>query len=357
MRGEVMKTKSMFVCITFILLISTAAFSQQPNQEVNIAPNAPKDKPISGTENEIRQFEEAIKPHVETARKTYPEAKKRFLKGLPPKETFFITTRLKDAAGRFEQVFIAVREIKDGKVTGLIWSDVQLVSGYQLRDSYTFPENELLDWMISKPDGSEEGNFVGKFLDSYQPQPVVKASEWRSAPATPERMSRRIEEAAIKYQAHAPIPHVVLYDIGYPRDDQEYNALDGHAVILLTALAHEREELPLQRAYVLVEGKEIELKPLRLALAELPAGSVSAKTFGAFRADALYLLPVYLRLKPANLFVDYAKNKNGLKVAAFGTPVSSDVSRLNIKPPTGMGPTDKVLEEFIKREYPTFFKN
>ncbi len=351
-----MKAKSMVVCIAFLLIISLTGFSQQTNQEVNIAPNAPKDESVSATESEVRQFEEAIRPYVETARKTYPEAKNRFLKGLPPKHTFFITTRLKDKAGRFEQVFIAVREIKDGKVTGLIWSDVHLIQGYQLRDAYTFPENELLDWMISKPDGTEEGNFVGKFLDSYRPQPVVAAPEWRNTPATPERMSHRIEEAAIKYQAHAPIRHVVLYDIGYPRDDQEYNALDGHAVILLTALAHEREELPLQRAYVLLEGREIELKQLRLVLAEQSARSVSAKTFGAFRADALYLLPVYLRMKAGDLLVDYAKNKKGLKVAAFGTPVSSHVSRLNIKSPIGTGPSDKVLEEFIKREYPTFFK-
>ena len=28
---------------------------------------------------------------------------------------------------------------------------------------------EVLDWTISKPDGTEEGNFVGKFLDTYRP--------------------------------------------------------------------------------------------------------------------------------------------------------------------------------------------
>jgi hypothetical protein len=30
-------------------------------------------------------------------------------------------------------------------------------------------EAELLDWLITKPDGSEEGNVVGKFLDTYRP--------------------------------------------------------------------------------------------------------------------------------------------------------------------------------------------
>lgn len=352
-----MKAKSICVCVAFILIFSTSAFSRQTGQEINVAPNAPKDKPVGAKGDEVRQFEEAIKPYVEQARKTFPDAKARFLKGLPPKHTFFITTRLYDSARRFEQVFIAVKEIKDGKIKGLIWSDLQLVPGYRAGDSYTLPENELIDWTISKPDGTEEGNFVGKFLDSYRPPSAVEAPTWKNQPATPERISQRIEEAAIKYQANAPIPRVVLYDIGYPHSDQEYAALDGHAVILLTALAQEREELPLQRVYVLTEGKEIELKPLKLVLSEQSAaGSATAKTFGAFRADALYLLPIHLRMKAADLMVDFGRDRTGVKVATFGTPVSADVGRLNIKAPTGAGPSGKALEEFIKREYPSFFK-
>jgi hypothetical protein len=351
-----MKAKSILISIIFVLVMSTNALSQQPHQEVNVSPNAPKDEPVDVKAGEVQQFEEAIKPYVEMGRKTYPQAKERFLKGLPPKHTFFITTRLHDAARRFEQVFIAVKEIKDGKITGLIWSDIQLVSGYKKGDSYTFPESELIDWTISKPDGTEEGNFVGKFLDTYQRQPVVEPNVWRNKPATPERMNQRIEEAAIKYQANAPIPRVVLYDIGYPYDDQEYAALDGHAIILITALAQEREELPLKRVYVLIDGKEIDLKPLKMVLSEQSASSnIPAKTFGAFRMDALYLLPVYLRMKPADLMVDFARNKTGFKIATFGTPVSADVGKLNIKAPTGVGPSEKTLDEFIKREFPSFF--
>lgn len=352
-----MKAKLILICIIFVLIISTPAFSQQPNQEINVAPNAPKDKPVQTKSSEVQKLEEAIKPYLEMARKTYTQAKERFLKGLPPKQTFFVTARLYDSSGRFEQVFIAVNEIKDGRIKGLIWSDVQLVSGYQKGDSYTFPESELIDWTITKPDGTEEGNFVGKFLETYQSQTVVEPNVWQKKPATPETIRQRIEEAAIKYQASAPIPRGVLYDIGYPRSEQEYAALGGHAVMLITALAQEREELPLKRVYVLMDGKEIELKPLKLVLSEQSAASsLSVKTFGAFRMDALYLLPVYLRMKPADLMVDFASNKMGLKVATFGTPVPEDVTRLAIKEPTGVSPSDKALDEFIKREFPSFFK-
>lgn len=128
----------------------------------------PEDKPIQVESEELRKYEEAIKPYVEKARKTYPQAKKRFLAGLPRGYTFYLTTQLRDKTGRHEQTFIEVREIKDGMVKGVIANDITLVSGYEIGDAYSFPETEMLDWTITAPDGTEEGNFVGKFLDEYQ---------------------------------------------------------------------------------------------------------------------------------------------------------------------------------------------
>ena len=56
-------------------------------------------------------------------------------------------------------------------------------------------------------------------------------------------MNRRIEDMTIEYAASAPIPRIVLYDIGFPNGEKEYAALDGNAVILFTAISQNREEL------------------------------------------------------------------------------------------------------------------
>jgi hypothetical protein len=169
-------------------------------------------------------------------------------------------------------------------------------------------------------------------------------------------MSERIDQAAIDYRSYAPIPRVVFYDIGYPHSDEESTTLDGNAVLLITALSQQREELPLKRVYVVLDGQEIDLRSLKSVLSEQrELESQSAKTFGPYRADELYLLPVYLRTQTADLMVDFSKNKSGLKAATFGTPVSPAVSKLTIKPPAGRGPSANALEEFIKREFPGFF--
>jgi hypothetical protein len=134
-----------------------------------LAPNAPVDRPLSFGKDQVAAREAAIAPYVARARETWPAARDRYLAGLPRGETFFVTTRLRDTAGRIEQVFIRVTRIAGGEISGQIANNVTLVEGYRSGQAYSFPDSELLDWLVAKPDGTEEGNFVGKFLDTYRP--------------------------------------------------------------------------------------------------------------------------------------------------------------------------------------------
>lgn len=127
-----------------------------------LAPNAPKDRPVHGTSAEQ---EARVAELTEQARKSYPEAKRRFLAGLPTGEHFYMVTTL-TSAGAKESVFIAVSSIANGQVKGTIASDIMTVKDYKSGDAHTFAEAELVDWLISKADGSEEGNLVGKYLDT-----------------------------------------------------------------------------------------------------------------------------------------------------------------------------------------------
>jgi uncharacterized protein YegJ (DUF2314 family) len=110
-------------------------------------------------------------PYIAKARTTYPTAKKRYLDGLPPKYRFEVRKRLADpGGGAFEEVFIEVDAIKDGKVYGRIGSELGAVRSYRQWQKISFPESDVLDWTIVHPDGQEKGNYVGKFIDTYKPQ-------------------------------------------------------------------------------------------------------------------------------------------------------------------------------------------
>ena len=148
----------------FLLLAATAASAQTRDYA-----KTPQDKPVhSEGAQQASDVERAIAPYVAKARKTYPAAKKRFLAGLPPKYLFSLTTKLWDRSHtKFEVVFVVADKISGGKVTGHLASHTKQPVGYNFGDQITFPESEVMDWTIVHPDGTEEGNVVGNFLDTY----------------------------------------------------------------------------------------------------------------------------------------------------------------------------------------------
>jgi hypothetical protein len=112
-------------------------------------------------------FAQLIAPAIAQARATYPEARRRFLAGLPRGHSFAVTTRISDPEGRTEQIFVTVDSIANGKIDGRIASEIALVRSYQAGQRYALSEADVLDWTILDPRGNEEGNFVGKLVDEY----------------------------------------------------------------------------------------------------------------------------------------------------------------------------------------------
>jgi hypothetical protein len=160
-------SRHLLLCaITSLLMRATPLIGQEPH----VSTQAPPDKPVSVTsDGQKRRLDAAVAPYVAQARATYPQAKQRYLAGLPAQQSFFVTVELRDAAGHSEITFLAVDSLARDSIFGRIWNQINVVRGYRLRDRYAVAEPELLDWLITKPDGSEEGNVVGKFLDTYRP--------------------------------------------------------------------------------------------------------------------------------------------------------------------------------------------
>lgn len=146
------------------LFISTAAAAE----DAQLAPNAPKDKLFSIEQGQADTMRRLLAPLIAQARATYPATKQHFLAGLPPGQILFVTAPLRDSRGVQERAFIRVQRIENGRIYGTIANDLMAIHERRLGDRYDLPEEELIDWTIAKPDGTEDGNLVGKFLDTYQ---------------------------------------------------------------------------------------------------------------------------------------------------------------------------------------------
>lgn len=146
--------------IVALALMTASARAAEPE----LSPFAPVDKPVSSTTDKMNR---AIAPYVEQARKSWPGAKKRYLAGLPKGQIFFVTVQLVEGS-EIEQCFVQVTKVAGGKIQGTLATDPIGIKKLRRGDPLTVKESEIVDWMIAMPDGSEEGNVVGKFLDTWQ---------------------------------------------------------------------------------------------------------------------------------------------------------------------------------------------
>ena len=190
-----------------------------------------------------------------------------------------------------------------------------------------------------------------------KPVTVTTGDKWHRNRVDVAYMNKRISDAAEQYKQYAPIPRIAFYDIGYPKDAEEFERLNGHGILLVSAMSQNASELPIAKVYAVAGGQTVELKSLKRYLSEEadPASRV-VKTFGAYRADELFLFPVYLRLQRAELLVDFAQNRTGMKLAAFDGTTPEALGALPNRRPTAQTGFENALEVFIKREYPGFWE-
>ena len=154
-----------------LALLLTSCSEEVDRSQLGQAQTPLPDQPVSGRGSAGQlEIEKAIEPYVKIARSTYPEAKARFQTGLPEGSAFLVTTRIRDDSGGLEQAYVLVKEIEGGRVVGIIASELTTVSGFRIGQPYELSESEVLDWTIANPDGTQEGNVVGRFLAEWQKQ-------------------------------------------------------------------------------------------------------------------------------------------------------------------------------------------
>lgn len=186
---------------------------------------------------------------------------------------------------------------------------------------------------------------------------VSEAFGTTQLPVSPEIMNSRIAAAAVKLQRYAPIPRYAQYDFAPPRDAQEYAALQGHGVVLISVLTQVPAEMPPKRLVA-------KLGTASVPLVLYASGSISAqpdpnisRAFGSYRWEGLYLLPMYLAAGGAQLVMDFAVNRDGFVVAQFGDQERKNSADLPIGLPGAEPPPATSMVKFLTREYPGFDAN
>jgi len=149
--------------ITQALVVCSLA---APNGATAQQGSSPPDRPV-GMDLAVQAcLDSAVGPLVAQARRSFPGFAQKFEAGLPQGYAPSVTVRLTDNSGHFEQVFVTVDSIRHESIYGRVTSRIELVRGYKFGQPIRVSESEILDWTISRPDGTEEGNLLGKYMDA-----------------------------------------------------------------------------------------------------------------------------------------------------------------------------------------------
>ena len=184
------------------------------------------------------------------------------------------------------------------------------------------------------------------------PVHVESALAWSQGPVSNAALDARLAGAAIQYRSYAPVPRIAFFDIAYPKDSTEAAAMSGQAVMVVTAVVQDSTELPLPRVHVRSAADDRDLVLLGRVASLLPAGQDAVRlTFGRFRFDAVYLLPLAVRATEGDLLVDFATHRQGFRLAHFAGDVPEPVRRLKFAGASSQAPAASTVWVMVRREY------
>ena len=110
--------------------------------------------------------ESALADPVREALRTLPQAKKRFLAGLPSGDQFLLSVRIIASDTSFRQVSARVLGWHGNTVQALLLPSAADSAGPTEPTLVSFPETAVLDWTLLWASGREEGNYVGRYIDT-----------------------------------------------------------------------------------------------------------------------------------------------------------------------------------------------
>jgi hypothetical protein len=136
-------------------------------------------------------------------------------------------------------------------------------------------------------------------------------------------MLRRIEDAARRVPANATLPRIALVDLAYPRTQDEFVAMGGFGLLLVTALSQDPAELPAAKVVSEIRGETVEL-PLVASRVGQPPNAKIPSVLGKARFDGVYLFPVFITRLKTKIVVYLGGGRHPLEVMSFPAPPEED---------------------------------
>jgi hypothetical protein len=138
-----------------------AAAAQAPQPTVLTAATAP-----AGLQPALARHQTALAPPLREAQRTLPQAKKRFLAGLPYGDQLLLSVRVQASDTSFREASARVLGWHGSTVQALLLPEEANSASPIEPVPVSFPETAAVDWTLVRASGREEGNYVGRYVDT-----------------------------------------------------------------------------------------------------------------------------------------------------------------------------------------------
>ncbi len=159
-----MKTLGCFGLLLLPLLVlgnAKEATAQATAPVVLTAATAP-----AGVRPALARNETALADPVREALRTLPQAKKKFLAGLPHGDQFLLSVRVVASDTSFRQASARVLGWHGTIVQALLLPETANSATPTEPMPVSFPETAVVDWTLLHTNGREEGNYVGRYTNT-----------------------------------------------------------------------------------------------------------------------------------------------------------------------------------------------
>lgn len=185
---------------------------------------------------------------------------------------------------------------------------------------------------------------------------VLTKTDGDLVPMTPAVMAGRINDRAAEiirtYPAGTTAARTAQINIIPPDGADEHRQLRGNAIVLIAAVTHGAEELPLKRVYIrMPDGRDLNLKQLSRSTQPMVAGSPGQTLYGDYREDSLYLAPLNLIYGNGTIMADFTVNRQDFKIYELPIPIP-DYWKSSME--SGGDPTFGDITAFLRRYYPGY---
>ena len=197
---------------------------------------------------------------------------------------------------------------------------------------------------------------AGLSLGLALPAQAQLVLNWIDTPPAGDALTKRLEDEAAHMAKYdfADHLHTVAFEYIYPNARDEYEALDGAGLILVSAVAKDPKELPIKQVVLRFGLRDVVLEPIASRQSTISPTSTLAKDIGVNREDAFFLLPSELRSKMATLVIVFALPGRQFEAGRL-SPGLPDTPKGLAK--SAKGPPDAAtFAAVLAREYPNLVK-